>query len=105
MYFLRMISFYDCIITAGVVSNGSACNQLRIRQTFDPVTKCVPFIKLVMPTGFLDIGQNLIVQHDRPFLIVGTWEKLDHLPPNILGGETGVFLSLHRCKIFFAIVI
>ena len=58
-----------------------------------------------MPTGFVDIGQNLIVQHDRPLLVVGTGEKLDHLPPNILGGEAGVFLSLRRCKIFFAIVI
>ena len=65
----------------------------------------MPFIELVMPTGFVDIGQNLIVQHDRPFLIVGTWEKLDHLPPNILGGEAGIFLSLRRYKIFSPVII
>ena len=88
-----------------MVSNGSAGNQRRIRQTFNPVAKCMPFIELVMPTGFVDIGQNLIVQHDRPFLIVRARKKLDHLPPNILGGEAGIFLSLRRYKIFSPVII
>lgn len=38
----------------------------------------------------IHVRQNLIVQHYRPLLVVGTGKKLDHLPPNILGWEHAI---------------
>ena len=29
----------------------------------------------------IDVGQNFVVQHDRPFLVVAGGKKLNHLPP------------------------
>ena len=43
-----------------------------------------------MPTGFVDVGQYLIVEHDCSPLVVRGGEELDHLPPNILGWEHAI---------------
>ena len=42
----------------------------------------MPFVELAVLAGLIHISQNLITQHYRPLLVVGTRKKLDHLPPN-----------------------
>ena len=43
-------------------------NQLRIWQFFDPVTKRLPLIQFMVFPAVINIGQNLIVEHERRFL-------------------------------------
>ena len=59
-------------------------DQLAIRKLFNPVTECMPLIELMVPPALMNVGQNLIVEHDCSFLVVGRGEKLDHLPPVFL---------------------
>ena len=41
----------------------------------------MPLVELMVPTGLVDVCQNLVVQQHRPFLVVGARKKLDELPP------------------------
>ena len=59
-------------------------DQLAIRKLFNPVTERMPLVELVVPPAFVNISQNLIIQHDRPSLVVRAREELDHLPPDLV---------------------
>ena len=59
----------------------------------------MPLIELMVTTGLVDVRQNLIVQHDRPLLVVRTGEKLDHLPPWDLWIIVGIFIKRISIKI------
>lgn len=47
----------------------------------DPVTESMPLIEFVVPPALMNIGQNLIIEHDCSFLVVRRGEELDYLPP------------------------
>ena len=59
-------------------------NNLTVRQLFNPVTEGMPLVEFVVPPALMNIGQNLIVEHDCSFLVIGRGEELDHLPPVFL---------------------
>ena len=102
-----------------MVSNGSAGNQRRIRQSLNPVAEGMPLVELMVPSALVDVGQYLIVEHDCSPLVVRGGEELDHLPPVFLVFGFEVFLTtniqtsdslvemLHRstriddCRIYF----
>ena len=42
-----------------------------------------PLIKFMVPTRLINISQDLVIKHDRPFLVIRARKQLDHLPPNI----------------------
>lgn len=73
-----------------------ASNQLAIRQLFNPVTEGMPLVELMVAPALVDVGQHFIVEHDRPPLVIGRGEELDHLPP------VSLVLSF---EVFFAIII
>ena len=58
------------VASAWISSLLFASNQLRIRQALNPVTERMPLVELVVPTGLIDVRQDLIVQHDRSLLVV-----------------------------------
>lgn len=51
-----------------------ASNNLTIRQLFNPVAECTPLVQLMVPPALINIGQNLIIEHNRPFLVVRAWK-------------------------------
>ena len=58
-----------------------AGDDLAVWQALDPAAKFPPFVQLVVAPVLVDVGQNLIVQHDRSLLVVAGGEELNHLPP------------------------
>lgn len=61
-----------------------AGDDLTVGQALNPLADLPPLIQLVVAPVLVDIGQDLVVQHDRPLLVVAGGKKLNHLPPVLL---------------------
>lgn len=61
-------------------------DDLAVRQTLNPAAEFPPLVQLVVAPMLVDVGQNLIIQHNRPLLVVAGGKKLNHLPPDKLLG-------------------